>query len=120
MNRWENTISEVHQMFVTVENNIPSKNPEALGKDKGVARKKIPAPPKRENLTNNVDCFHCGSKGHRRINCPSYLVELKKGKARDTNKSTDIEAINAYELFLFLHPVPNLASIGTDSGTQGW
>nr|GEX63977.1 hypothetical protein [Tanacetum cinerariifolium] len=76
----------VHPMLVIAENmkDVPTKPKEVLyvreggvrkkinrkskgkGKDKGVAWKKNPQPPKKkkkENPTKDANCFHCGNKG---------------------------------------------------------
>ncbi|XP_071710353.1 uncharacterized protein [Rutidosis leptorrhynchoides] len=95
-----------YNMLKTAEQDIPYKvfNPGVLmirdskvrknkpktwekGKGKSIAKKKIPPPPKKENPAKDVECFHCGKVGHWRRNCPSYLSELRKGKAGQTSKS---------------------------------
>lgn len=106
MNGWEKTLSELHAMLKSAEQNIPSKDPNpgvlmikdgrvkknkpktsGKGKGKAVARKKIPPPPKKKNPAKDAECFHCGKVGHWRRNCPLYQSELKKGKAGETSKS---------------------------------
>lgn len=106
MQGWEKSLSELHQMLKTAEQNVTSRvtNPGVLvinegrvnkkkkpkaswkGKGKGVAKKKIPPPPKKENPTKDHDCFHFGERGHWRRNCPIYLGKLKKGTAGETSK----------------------------------
>ncbi|GKG11909.1 zinc finger, CCHC-type containing protein, partial [Tanacetum coccineum] len=41
---------------------------------------KNPPTSKKDNLAKDAICHQCGEVGHRRRNCPVYLVELLKKK----------------------------------------
>ena len=102
MNDWEKSISELHSMLKTAENNIPKKPSNVLmiregkikkpkptnfkaktkfvkGKGKKVAP--VPQPKKKDKVAKEDVCFECGVIGHWKRNCPTYLAGLKAKKA---------------------------------------
>ena len=107
MQGWDKSVGELHHMLKTAEQKIPQKTPAVLmireggvrkkkkaavshsgkGKGKKVAQKKTAPPSKKDHPAKDVECYHCGKIGHWRRNCPSYLAELKKGKAGQSSKS---------------------------------
>ncbi|GJV11645.1 retrotransposon protein, putative, ty1-copia subclass [Tanacetum coccineum] len=60
---------------------------------------KIPPPPKKEDLTKDSVCHHCGDTGHWKRNCPQYLPELLKNKKLSQGASTS--GIFTIKLFSF-------------------
>ena len=90
----EKSISELHAMLKTTEQNIKRKPSSVLmvQKGKGMKRKgkgnakamksSKPKPkpkPKAKPLKEGV-CFHCNEPGHWKRNCKLYLDDLKKKK----------------------------------------
>ncbi|GJW08400.1 zinc finger, CCHC-type containing protein [Tanacetum coccineum] len=105
MHSMEKTIPELHDMLKLAEKCIPRKALTVLairkghiqkpksqargkGKNKGKSKlannpkHKIPPPTKKEHLAKDTLCHRFYQLGHWRRNCPFYLAELKKSKAR--------------------------------------
>ncbi|GKD10150.1 retrotransposon protein, putative, ty1-copia subclass [Tanacetum coccineum] len=73
---------------------------------------KIPPPAKKEHPAKDTECHHCHKTGHWKRNCPLYLTELKKNKARASGTS----GIFMIELFSF--PKSNTWIYDTSCGTH--
>ncbi|GJR28272.1 hypothetical protein Tco_1104504 [Tanacetum coccineum] len=101
------TILELHAMLKLAENGIPKKTlavpairqgqiqkPKSQARGKGKQRgkgksklaydpkHKIPPPAKKELPAKDIECHHYHKTEHWKRNCPLYLAELKKNKAR--------------------------------------
>ncbi|GJZ36835.1 retrotransposon protein, putative, ty1-copia subclass [Tanacetum coccineum] len=74
---------------------------------------KIPPPAKKEHPAKDTECHHCHKTGHWKRNCPLYLAELKKNKARyrklnkgaldlyvGNGNTAAVEAIGSFDLIL--------------------
>ncbi|KAI3738553.1 hypothetical protein L2E82_28589 [Cichorium intybus] len=108
MNGLNKTIPELHGMLITGEKNLLKKTtqvlmikeggtkrtrPEHPNNSKGKGKAKVvkgkgkkfvqsSRPPKKKAKVAKEDaCFECGKVGHWKINCPTYLAELKKKNA---------------------------------------
>jgi len=66
-------------------------NDKKKGENRGKSRSKS-----RGRSVKDVECYHCGKKGHYKRDCRTYKQEKGKGKAKEDTKSTvKIEEINA-------------------------
>nr|GEW20437.1 hypothetical protein [Tanacetum cinerariifolium] len=52
---------------------------------------KIPPPVKKEQPAKDTECHHCHKTGHWKMNCPLYLVELKK---KASTSGTSVLGVN--------------------------
>ena len=103
MNEMDKSISELHTMLKTAEQNIKSKLGHVLmvqkgkgfknkGKGKGKGKGKSNAQPKAKAPKEGV-CFFCNEPGHWKRNCKLYLEDLKKKKKTGETSSSGIYVI---------------------------
>ncbi|GKC13683.1 zinc finger, CCHC-type containing protein [Tanacetum coccineum] len=79
------TVNKFHAMLKLYEQTLPKRDAPALH---AIRAGKIPPPPKKEDLTKDSVCHHCGDTGHWKRNCPQYLPELLKNKKLSQGAST--------------------------------
>ncbi|KAK5785585.1 hypothetical protein PVK06_040185 [Gossypium arboreum] len=105
MNEIDKTLPQLLSMLRTAEGNMKKVGPKPIlmvhnNKSKGKA--KVLTKPKGKGKPNlgkgkatlkpkggvskEGNCFHCGVTGHWKRNCPVYLEEIKKAKAKTTNE----------------------------------
>ena len=99
--------SKTNQVLMIREGRVVKKNQKGKGKGKGKAPKKGKGKAKvvgkkfSKTATKpnqaDMDCFHCGKKGHWKRNCPTYLEELRKSKVGNASTS----GIFVIELYAF-------------------
>ena len=100
INEMDKSISEMHTMLKTVEQNIKSKPGHVLmvqnrkgfknkgkGKGKSNAQPKPKPVPKAKAPKEGV-CFFCNEPGHWKRNCKLYLEDLKKKKKTGETSSS--------------------------------
>ena len=105
MNEMDKSISELHTMLKTVEQNIKSKPGHVLmvqngkgfkgkgkGKGKSNSQPKPKPEPKAKALKEGV-CFFCNEPGHWKRNYKLYLEDLKKKKKTGETSSSGIYVI---------------------------
>ena len=103
MNEMDKSISELHTMIKTAEQNIKSKPGHVLrvqngkgfkgkGKGKSNAQPKPKPEPKAKAPKEGV-CFFCNEPGHWKRNCKLYLEDLKKKKKTGETSSSGISVI---------------------------
>ena len=109
MNEMDKSISELHTMLKTAEQNIKSKpshvlmvqnrkgfknkgNGKGKGKGKSNAQPKPKPEPKAKAPKEGV-CFFYNEPGHWKRNCKLYLEDLKKKKKTDDTSSSGIYVI---------------------------
>ena len=109
MNEMDKSISELHMMLKTVEQNIKSKPGHVLmvqnvkgfknkgkgkgkGKVKGKGKSNAQPKPKAKAPKEDV-CFFCNEPGHWKRNCKLYLEDLKKKKRTGETSSSGIYII---------------------------
>ena len=101
MNEMDKSISELHMMLKTPEQNIKSKPGHVLmvqkgkgfkNKGKGKGKGKSNAQPKAKAPKEGV-CLFCNEPGHWKRNCKLYLEDLKKKKKTGDTSSSGIYVI---------------------------
>ena len=113
MNEMDKSISKLHTMLKTAEQNIKSKSGHVLmvqkgkgfkNKGKGKGKGKVkgkgksnaqpkPKPEPKAKAPKEGVCFFCNEPGHWKRNCKLYLEDLKKKKKTDETSSLGIYAI---------------------------
>ena len=107
MNEMDKSISELHTMLKTAEQNIKSKHGHVLmvqngkgfkgkGKDKGKGKSNAqpkPKPKPKAKAPKEGVCFFCNEPGHWKRNCKLYLEDLKKKKKTGETSSSGIYVI---------------------------
>ena len=109
MNEMDKSISELHTMLKTAEQNIKSKLGHVLmvqnrkgfknkgkGKGNGEGKSNAQAKPKPEpkaKAPKEGVCFFCNEPSHRKRNCKLYLEDLKKKKKTGETSSSGIYVI---------------------------
>ena len=113
MNEMDKSISKLHTMLKTAEQNIKSKPGHVLmvqngkgfknkGKDKGKGKGKgkgksnaqpKPKPKPKAKAPKEGVCFFCNEPGHWKRNCKLYLEDLKKKKKTGETSSSGIYVI---------------------------
>ena len=100
MNEMDKSISELHTMLKTAEQNNKSKTGHVLmvqngkgfknkGKDKGKGKGKSNAQPKpKAKALKEGVFFFCNEPGHWKRNCKLYLEDLKKKKKTGETSSS--------------------------------
>ena len=113
MNEMDKSISKLHTMLKTAEQNIKSKSGHVLmvqkgkgfkNKGKGKGKGKVkgkgksnaqpkPKPEPKAKAPKEGVCFFCNEPGHWKRNCKLYLEDLKKKKKTDETSSLGIYVI---------------------------
>nr|KAJ0225208.1 hypothetical protein LSAT_V11C100038440 [Lactuca sativa] len=68
-----------------------SKGKPQVGKGKGKKAPQNQPPKKKEMVAKEDTCFECGVVGHWKMNCPKYLIELRKKVEERFRKSRQLK-----------------------------